>query len=101
MIVKGKLLFLENSAMSHFEWARTLGVDEKTFEQLVRGYYKDGEIVFYKGNFVYDDECVRQAQRFATKIKTRANQTKVKVWCGLKVGKIGENWSPIFFVGEF
>lgn len=98
MIVENKLLFLENSEMSHFTWAKTLGIDEKHFEKLVRGFYKNNIATFYKGNFVYDAECIEVAKKFAKDVKSFVNASKLEVWCGHKIGKIGELWPPDFYV---
>ena len=100
LILNGEVKFLKNSGMSHFEWAKTLGVDEENFNQLVRGYHLGDLIVFYKGNFTYDDAVISTAQTFATEIKNQCCPNQVcKVYCGVKVGQV-EVWPPDLFIKE-
>ena len=101
MIIDDEILFLKNSELSHFMWAKQLGVPESIFSQIVRGYYKNGKASFYKGNFEYDNECIECAKRFATEIKEYVGVSSIECWCGHKVGKIGEEWPSLYFVGEF
>lgn len=98
MIIGDDIHFLEDSTMSHFDWAKTLGIGEAQFEKLVRGFFIDGRAVFYKGRFVYDDECISAAKKFGKRVKEYCNVKTLDVWCGQKVGKIGDIWPPDLFI---
>jgi len=56
MIINNEIIYLENSKMSHIEWYKSLGYKEEDFNNIVRGYTKDNKIIFYKGDFLYDDK---------------------------------------------
>lgn len=100
MIIDGEMRFLQNSEMSHYSWAMSLGIKDENFNKLVRGYYLDGRAVFYKGNFIYDDECIEHAKIFAPKVKEFVKADTMEIWCGQTVGKIGEFWPPTFYIGK-
>ena len=38
LIIDGEVNFLANSEMSHYEWAKTLGINDEQFASIVRGY---------------------------------------------------------------
>ena len=89
IIWKKQVLFLKNSTLSHLQWAQTLGIDIKEFNCLTRGYVLDNDIVFYKGNFEYDEQVTNDAKCFAETIKKECSLTFAKVYAGVIVGKIG------------
>ncbi len=66
---------------------------------MVRGYYLDGDLVFYKDNFVYDEGVIQEALLFVNQIKSVLNLDEVKLYFGLIVGKPGENWPLDYFYG--
>ena len=62
IVLNGELEFLpEGSGMSHFEYCQTKGLSKEEFNQITRGYYLNGNIIFYKDNFIYDDEVIATA----------------------------------------
>lgn len=101
MIINDEILFLEDSDMSHKEWATKLGVEIETFKQIVRGYYKDNQIIFYKGNFIYDDQTKMIAYNYIDKIKEYCGLESVDVYLGIKVGEPGEIWPGDYYLGNF
>ncbi|MGN0960817.1 MAG: hypothetical protein ACI4PF_01305 [Christensenellales bacterium] len=102
IILNSKVNYLENSEKSHYEWALEMGVDESKFNNIVRGYYKDKTIIFYKDNFKYDKEVIEQAKIYAKEIKNHCSpNSKCKIYCGLQVGEVGEVWKPDYFIKEF
>lgn len=80
--------------MTHYEWAQSLGLPMNCFDEITRGFVNDGFIVFYKGNFDYDDKIIEDANTYAGGIAKYCKLTSVKVYVGMKIGKIGEKWSP-------
>ena len=94
MIINSEILFLENSGMSHIEWYTSLNYPIENFDNIVRGYYKEGKIIFYKGDFIYDEDVINQANKFANKIKEYVKDNDAKVYAGIIKGEIGEMWPP-------
>lgn len=94
MIVENKIIYLENSTMSHIEWYLSLGYKKEEFDNVVRGYYRNGEIVFYKADFIYDDEVIEKAKKVNNDIKKYVNDKNANVYVGVKKGKVGELWEP-------
>ena len=69
IILDEKLEFLpEGSSMSHYEYCQTKGLSKKEFNQITRGYYLNGNAVFYKDNFIYDEEVISNALKVVDEI---------------------------------
>ena len=58
----------------------------------------DSRAVFYKDDFICDDEVIKKAKEFGEIIKKKYNLKKLKVSAGLKKGEKGEIWSSIMKV---
>lgn len=98
LIFDNKIRFLQNSTMSHLEWAKSIGVEEEKFNEITRGYAMDNKIVFYKGNFDYDNLVISDAQKFANEIKLFVGYKSAKVFVGLENIGIGKVWPPKTFL---
>jgi hypothetical protein len=101
IIINDKIHFIKEIDKSHFELATELGISKEKFDTLCRGFYRNGQIVFYKGHFIYDKDMIETAKKFIGKIKKFCNVEKVKVYCGQKVGDPNTIWPPDYFLGEF
>ncbi len=101
MIIDGEIKFLEYSVMSHKEWYESLSLKQEDFNNIVRGYILDNKAVFYKGNFIYDEEVIKIAEEFSTIIKDKYNIRNLEVWVGVQQGQIGEIWRPIKKIKSF
>jgi len=99
LIINNDILFLKNSTMSHLQWAKSIGISEEKFNNITRGYCLNNDMVFYKGNFEFDDLVIEDANKFASKIKENCNLSFAKVYAGLDVGN-GEIWPPKKFLFE-
>ena len=51
----------EGSSMSHFEFCESKGINKEIFNKITRGFYLNKKVVFYKDNFIYDDEVIAEA----------------------------------------
>lgn len=100
IIYQDKVFYIKDSSFSHWEFAQTLGITKEEFDELCRGYFLDGKLIFYKGNFIYDDTLIRVAKTYFDEIKKELNLEKVNVYFGQKIGKPGEAWLPDYFYGE-
>ena len=94
MIIEDNILYLRNSKMSHIQWYESLNLPLDKFKNVIRGYAKKDKIVFYKGDFVYDDEVIAIALKVQETIKRETNCEGAKVFCGVIKGVVGEEWEP-------
>lgn len=95
MIIENEVIFLRNSSMSHFEWYLSLGLPSDKFDEIIRGYYKEGRIIFYKGDFLYDDEVIEVAKCYGDYIRQEVGDADALLFAGVKKGEIGEVWDPV------
>ena len=64
IILDGEVEFLpKGSSMSHYEYCQAKGLSKEEFNQITRGYYLNGNMVFYRDNFIYDDGVINEALR--------------------------------------
>ncbi len=83
IILKGKLDFLpDNSDMSHFEYCQSIGIDKEEFNKITRGYFMDGRVVFYKDNFIYDDDLIEEALLFINEIAKALSKNEMDIYFG-------------------
>lgn len=94
LIIDGNILYLENSGMGHLEWYLSLGYPIDNFNNIVRGYLKDDRLVYYKGDFDYDEEVIETAILTENIIKEHCNNLDAITYCGVTKGEIGESWPP-------
>ena len=100
IIYNNMVYYMKDTVLSHWEFAQTLGIEKEIFDNLCRGYYLEGKLIFYKGNFEYDVELINYAKCYFEEIKRELKLEKVNVYFGQKIGKIGEAWPPDYFYGE-
>ena len=100
IIYQDNVYYMKDSILSHWEFAQTIGISKENFDTLCRGYYLNEKLIFYKGNFEYDDDLIEYAKQYFDEIKKELKLEKVKVYFGQKIGKIGEAWPPDYFYGE-
>ena len=103
LILDGKVNILRNSTMSHLEWFKSLGgTSEEEFNRITRGYFYQGDLVFYKGNFEYDEDLICQVQKYCKKVCESMELLKCKVHCGLiKVKNEQGFFPPDKFIGDY
>ena len=83
IILNGVLEFLpEGSAMSHYEYCQTKGIDKETFNTITRGFYLNGNTIFYKDNFIYDDELIKEALEHVNEIAEKVNEKNFEIYFG-------------------
>ena len=99
IILNGELEFLpEGTAMSHFEFCQTKGLEKEEFNQITRGYYLNGNLIFYKDNFIYDDAVVEEALKFVNQIAEVLNIFEFEIYFGQKPL---ENFALDYHYGRF
>ena len=83
IILNNNVYFLpERSYMSHFEYCQKIGLDKETFNQITRGYYLNGNLVFYKDNFTYDEELINESLNFIDEISRKLGIDKFEIYFG-------------------
>lgn len=83
IIISGNLEFLpEGSDMSHFEYCETKGLSKDDFNKITRGYYLSGNVVFYKDNFIFDDEVIENALNVVDEISKKINIDEFEIYFG-------------------
>jgi len=83
IILEGEIEFLpEGSSMSHYEYCQTKGLSKEEFNQITRGYYLNGNAVFYKDNFIYDDEVIENSLKVINEISKRINVEEFDIYFG-------------------
>ncbi|HFL3696523.1 TPA: hypothetical protein ACG3QY_001633 [Clostridioides difficile] len=95
-ILQNKIIYLVNSEMSHKEWLITSKfIEEKEFNEIIRGYIKHNNIYFYKGDFLTDKSVESSASEYCFKIHKENNlKLPSKIYIGMQKGKIGDEWKP-------
>ena len=68
IVIDEKIYYIKNSGQSHWEFCQEKNISKEQFNELTRGYYIDGNIVFYKGNFIYDQALICDAMKYIIKI---------------------------------
>lgn len=97
VILDGKVYYLPNNEKSHEEWlVESQIVSRDKFNQVTRGFVKDGNIYFYKGDFETSLEVEDDAIAYTPTISDVLGiLVPSVVYCGMNKGKIGEVWKPI------
>jgi hypothetical protein len=91
IIIDGNLEFLpEGSSMSHYEYCQTKGISKEEFNQIIRGYYKNGFVVFYKDNFTYDEDVITCGLQMLDLISSKIGVSEFDIY----FGHIVENQKP-------
>ena len=83
IILNGKLEFMpEGSGMSHYEYCNKKGLSKEEFNKITRGYYLNGNVIFYKDNFIYDDEVISNALKVIDEISKKINVNEFNIYFG-------------------
>ena len=99
IILDGKLEFLpEGSTLSHFEYCQTKGIDKETFNKITRGFYLNGNLIFYKDNFIYDEKVIEEALEHVEEIAKKLQLQEFNIY----FGQIPENgFIPDYYYGRY
>lgn len=99
IVLNGMLEFLpEGSSMSHFEYCKTKGLDKETFNKITRGYYLNGNVIFYKDNFIYDDKVIDEALKHLKDISEKISVSEFEIYFGQLPE---ENFALDFHYGKY
>lgn len=99
IILNNMLEFLpEGSAMSHFEYCQTKGLDKNSFNKITRGYYLNGNVVFYKDNFIFDENVISEALSHLEEISSKVSVNEFEIYFGQLPE---ENFALDFHYGKY
>ena len=100
IILNGVLEFLpEGSAMSHYEYCQTKGIDKETFNKITRGFYKEGNTIFYKDNFTYDDNLIEESLKYLDEIAEKVGVKEFEIYFGTLPPE--KNWAYDYHYGKY
>jgi len=80
IIINYNIIFIKNSEMSHWEYCESMNISKEVFNKLTRGYYLNGNIVFYKDNFIYDDKVIEEGLKYLYKIKEECKFDEANIY---------------------
>ena len=83
---------------SHFEYCTEKGISKEEFNKLTRGYYMDGRMVFYKDDFIYDDNLMKEAFKHIDEIMILLDITLCDLYFGVVVS---DNFRPDYYFGKY
>lgn len=99
IIMNDKLEFIPiNSSMSHWEYCKSKGLAKEKFNKITRGYYLNGNIVFYKDNFIYDEKVIKEGLAFLDEISSKISVDEFAIYFG-QLPK--ENFALDFYYGKY
>ncbi|HOZ88925.1 MAG TPA: hypothetical protein PK737_01675 [Bacilli bacterium] len=101
IIINDEVNYLEDSSISHWEYCQTLNITKEVFITLIRGFCRNDYIVFYKDNFIYDEELINNSLKYIPQIKKVYNKGKLKIYFGQIVSTEKDViWQPDYLYGE-
>lgn len=84
LIYDSELLFLpRGSELSHFEYCTRVGIDRESFNNLTRGYFLDDFVCFYKNDFGYDSDVIKEALPYLDEISLHVGRDIFSVYFGI------------------
>lgn len=99
IIIDGVLDFLPfGSTMLHYEYCQSKGISKEVYNKITRGYYINGNVVFYKGNFIYDENVIKEALQYLDEISKKIEETEFEINFGLR---LDENFAFDFHYGKY
>ena len=99
IILNGVLEFLpEGSTMSHYEYCQSKGLSKDEFNKITRGFYLNGNLIFYKDNFIYDDDLIKESLTHVNEIASILKLDEFNIY----FGQLPENnFAPDFYYGKY
>lgn len=99
IILNNVLEFLpDGSSMSHFEYCQTRGLDKEKFNKITRGFYLNDKVIFYKDNFIFDDDVINEALNYLDEIAIKVSSSGFEIHFGELPE---ENFAPAFYYGKY
>jgi len=103
LIVNNQIYFMKKgSTQSHWEYCQESfpDISKDEFNKIIRGFYLDGDVVFYKGNFTYDDEVIETSLKYLSKIKDELGAAKMEIYFGTIIDTTKEIWPYDYHYGR-
>lgn len=100
IVFNNQILFSNDQNMDHHEWYQKLGGNMDNYENTIRGFITNSQIIFYKANLSYDQEVIDIARRYSPMIREQMKNPYLKVCCGINPGSNGASWEPILVLND-
>ena len=99
IILNDVLEFLpEGSTMSHYEYCQSKGLSKNEFNKITRGFYLNGNLIFYKDNFIYDDDLIKESLNYVNEIASILKLDEFNIY----FGQLPENnFAPDYYYGKY
>jgi hypothetical protein len=68
--------------MSHYEYCQTKGLNKEEFNRITRGFYLNGNLIFYKDNFIYDDALITESLSHVSEIASKLDLEEFDIYFG-------------------
>ena len=83
--------------MSHYEYCQSKGLSKDEFNKIIRGFYLNGNLIFYKDNFIYDD-LIKESLTHVNEIASILKLDEFNIY----FGQLPENnFAPDFYYGKY
>lgn len=83
IILNNTLEFLPvGEDMTHYEYCKSKGISKDKFNEIIRGYYLNNYVVFYKDNFIYDEEVINISLNYLEEISLKFSVIEFDVYFG-------------------
>src|SRR5574344_1152256 len=99
IIIEGKLHIIKNSELSHWEYCEKMHISKKKFNKYIRGYYLNGNAVFYKDNFSYDENVINVSLKYLPILRKECELNKINIYFGVKMDTNLKVWPPDYYYG--
>ncbi len=99
IIINNELHFIKNGGLSHWEYCANMNITKEEFNKLIRGYYINNNVVFYKDNFIYDEDVINTSLKYLSKIKKECNVIRMNIYFGCKVDTNLLVWPYDYYYG--
>ena len=99
IILNDVLEFLpEGSTMSHYEYCQSKGLSKDEFNKITRGFYLNSNLIFYKDNFIYDDDLIKESLTHVNEIASILKLDEFNIY----FGQLPENnFAPDYYYGKY
>lgn len=65
------------------ENCQTKGLNKEEFNKIKRGYYLNKNLVFYKDNFIYDDDLIEESLKYLKQIQEKVESNQFEIYYGV------------------
>ena len=101
IIYNSNIEFIKNSEMSHWEYCQTKGFSKEIFNKITRGYFLKDSVVFYKDNFIYDENVIKEGLEYIELIAKECKIESFNIYFGCKIDELQKIWTYDYYYGRY